>query len=204
MQLGIVTEIDRCIGCLACAVACKMENGVPIGIFYDKILRVGPSPKFVGAKFPNVEMYFLPLTCQHCKNPGCVKVCPTGSSRKTANGSVQIDKATCIGCKLCIKACPYGVRYFNTETQIVEKCTMCQQLIEQKKEPMCVWHCTGRARFFGDLDDPNSVVSKKLKAAGNRAYALPDEGNHPSYRYILKMASWKNGKTDFQAGIVKV
>jgi DMSO reductase iron-sulfur subunit len=198
MQLGIVTDLNRCVGCLACSVACKMENNVEIGSYYNRVLRIGPNLKHAGAKFPDVEMYFLPVQCQHCKTPACIKVCPTGASHKTADGTVLVDRNKCIGCKLCIKACPYGVRFLNEETKVVEKCTMCAQLVAQKKEPQCVSGCSGRARFFGDLDDPNSVPSKKLKAAGEHAYNLPDEGNHPSFKYILKKAAWRGGKTDFE------
>lgn len=200
MQLGIVTDLTRCIGCLACAVACKMENGVAIGSYYNKVLRVGPNPRYPGAKFPDVEMYFLPMTCQHCKNPACVKVCPTGASTKHADGTVEIDKAQCIGCKLCVKACPYGVRYLNPEANVVEKCTLCPQLTQQGKAPMCVSDCTGRARFFGDLDDPNSLPNQKLREAGAAyVHQLPDSGTHPSYKYILKRASWRGGvEVDFQ------
>jgi len=199
MQLGIVTDLNRCVGCLACAVDCKMENNVEIGLYWNKVLRVGPNFKRAGAKFPDVEMYFIPLQCQHCKNPPCVKVCPTGASRKKADGTVQIDKATCIGCKLCMKACPYGVRSFNPDTNVVEKCTLCTQLTTQGKAPQCVSGCGGRARFFGDLDDPNSAPSKRLKeAASVHVHALQDEGNHPSFRFILKKFAWKGGKTNFE------
>lgn len=196
MQLAIVTDLDRCVGCLVCTVACKLENDVPVGAYWQKVLRVGPNPIKAGDTFPNVEMYFLPVGCQHCKNAPCVSVCPTGASQKKADGTVQIDKAKCIGCKLCIKACPYGVRYFNEASKVVEKCTMCDQLTGQGKEPVCVSGCTGRARFFGDLDDPNSKVSKKLKEAGGTQYKLPDVGNKPSFIYLLKMAAWRGGKVD--------
>jgi Fe-S-cluster-containing dehydrogenase component len=195
MQLAIVTEIDRCIGCLTCTVACKLENDVPIGNYWQKVLRVGPNPIKAGGTFPDVEMYFLPVGCQHCKNPPCVGVCPTGASQKLKDGTVQIDKAKCIGCKLCIKACPYGVRYFNEASKIVEKCTLCNQLTERGEDPVCVSGCSGRARIFGDLDDPNSKVSKKLKEAG-AGHKLPDVGNQPSFVYLLKMASWRGGKVD--------
>lgn len=199
MQLGIVTDLNRCVGCLACSVACKMENNVAIGSYYNKVLRIGPNPKYPGAQFPEVEMYFLPLGCQHCKNPACVKVCPTGASAKRADGSVQIDKAKCIGCQLCVKACPYGVRYLNPDSNVVEKCTLCSQLTSQGKVPMCVSDCTGRARFFGDLDDPKSLPNQKLKEAGIQPHQLPDTGTHPSFKYILKKAAWKGDvKADFQ------
>ena len=126
MHYAIVTDLNRCVGCLACSAACKTVNNVPIGNFWTKVLRVGPTPKYEGAQSPDVEMYFLPLQCQHCANPECVKVCPTGASVKRADGTVQIDKEKCIGCQFCVMACPYGVRYLNEAERVVEKCTLCE------------------------------------------------------------------------------
>ena len=81
-QYAIATDLNRCVGCLACSVTCKVVNDVPIGSYWNKVLRIGPNPKFEGAEFPDVEMYFLTVQCQHCADPECVKVCPTGASHK--------------------------------------------------------------------------------------------------------------------------
>ena len=108
-QYAIVTDLNRCVGCLACAVACKVANNVPIGSFWNKVLRIGPNPSTEGSDFPNVDMYFLPIQCQHCENPACVAVCPTGASHKLEDGTVQVDKEKCIGCQFCAMSCPYGV-----------------------------------------------------------------------------------------------
>ena len=97
---AIITDLNRCTGCLACTVACKAINGVDVGNFWIKTLRVGPHPIEGGSgTFPDVEMYFLPVQCQHCENPECVTVCPTGASHKLEDGTVQIDKSKCIGCQ---------------------------------------------------------------------------------------------------------
>ena len=152
-QYAIVTDLDRCVCCLACSVACKVVNGVPTGSFWNKTLRIGPNPREGGSgQWPDVELYFLNVQCQHCENPECVKVCPTGASHKTEDGTVQIDKSKCIGCQFCAMSCPYSVRYLNEEEGVVEKCTLCEQKIAQGELPQCVSECGGRARFFGDLD----------------------------------------------------
>lgn len=150
---AIITDLNRCTGCLACTVACKAINGVDVGNFWIKTLRVGPHPIEGGSgTFPDVEMYFLPVQCQHCENPECVKVCPTEASHVAEDGTIQIDKDKCIGCQFCAMACPYGVRYLNEEERVVEKCTLCQQRTAQGELPQCVAQCGGRARFFGDLE----------------------------------------------------
>ena len=112
-QYAIVTDLNRCVGCLACAVACKAVNDVPIGSFWNKVLRIGPNASIQGAQDADSYLYFLPVQCQHCADPECVKVCPTGASHKLEDGTVQVDKSKCIGCQFCAMACPYNVRYLK-------------------------------------------------------------------------------------------
>ena len=215
-QYAILTDLNRCVGCLGCSVACKVVNGVEIGSFWNKVLRIGPFPDSEGAQFPDVYTYFLPVTCQHCENPACVKVCPTGASQKLADGTVQIDKEKCIGCQFCAMACPYGVRYLNETERVVEKCTLCEQKIAQGELPQCVAQCGARARYFGDLEQgiDSFVGAGKVSIAGDAGYDavnsefctygeiakpytdsdvhhLPNVGNDPSFLYILRNHEWK-------------
>lgn len=152
-RYAIITDLNRCVGCLACSVACKVQNDVPIGNYWNKVVRMGPVPKEEGGQFPNVEMYFLPLQCQHCGNPECVNVCPTGATYKREDGIVVIDQDTCIGCQACMGACPYNVRYLNTDLGVVQKCDLCASRVDEGLLPSCVAQCGGRARYFGDLDE---------------------------------------------------
>ncbi|MBQ6585782.1 MAG: 4Fe-4S dicluster domain-containing protein [Coriobacteriales bacterium] len=222
-QYSIVTDLNKCVGCLACCVSCKQINGVPIGNYWLKILRIGPNPKYDGAQFPDIELYHLAIQCQHCAKPECVAVCPTGASQKMADGTVQIDKEKCIGCQFCVMACPYGVRYLNEQERVVEKCTLCEQKTQQGELPQCVAQCGGKARFFGDLDkgietfqgpgpdvaaDGTRKVTYESQQAFRRTlaesvgvcvdpytssevYKLPDVGNGPSFRYILRGLKWR-------------
>lgn len=181
-----VIDLDRCSGCQACEIACKYENGIPLGQYWTKVATVGPS-----GTFPDVELYWLPAMCQQCQDAPCVKVCPTGASyRDPETGVVLVDKEQCIGCKYCMMACPYGVRSWNVKEKVVEKCTTCAHL----EEPPCASNCPGACRFFGDLDDPESTVAKMLaNAAPEQIHQLKNVGNNPTAYYLLspKYAAWK-------------
>ena len=210
-QYAIITDLNRCVGCLACTVACKAVNNVPVGAFWIKTLRVGPNPIEGGSgDWPDVEMYFLPIQCQHCADPECVKVCPTGASHKAADGTVQIDKSKCIGCQFCAMSCPYNVRYLDEEERVVEKCTLCEQKIAQGELPQCVAQCGSRARFFGDLEQgvdgfeapapPQALSCDYAEMQQTRVtlkeyvepytedeiHRLPDVGNGPELMYLLR------------------
>ena len=216
-RYAIVTDLNRCVGCQACSAACKTINGVMPGDFWIKTLRIGPTPKEGGSgDWPDVEMYFLPIQCQHCEDPECVKVCPTQASHVTEDGTVQIDKDKCIGCQFCAMACPYGVRYLNETERVVEKCTLCEQKIAQGELPQCVAQCGARARYFGDLEQglDSFVGAGKVSIAEDAGYDevlskfctygeiakpytdsdvhhLPNVGNDPSFLYILRNHEWK-------------
>ena len=189
----IVINLDRCIGCYACEVACKMENDVALGERWNKVVQVEPY-----GEFPHVSTYWLPVMCQQCEDSPCTHVCPTGASyRDEATGMVLVNKEKCIGCKYCMMACPYGVRSWNAAERVVEKCTLCAHLTKNGELPMCVRTCSAGARFYGDLDDPSSDASKALAAADPASvHTLEDVGNHPATHYILSpgRAAWKEGE----------
>ena len=170
----ISIDLDSCIGCHSCAVVCKQENGVGLGTYYNKALTVGPS-----GTYPDLEMYYLPVACQHCDNPECVSVCPTGASYKREDGVVLVDHSKCIGCQYCVMACPYGVRAYDEGR-------------DKGEQPACVRHCPGQARLFGDLDDPESAPSKMR--ASKKTHKLTDVGNHPGVDYGLDKFTWKGGE----------
>jgi len=183
---------------MACTIACKTTNHTRPRIFWNivKDLEAG--------KYPLVRRYFLPILCMHCKNAPCIEVCPTGASYRQDDGIVAIDYEKCVGCKSCIENCPYGARYFNGDpggyfgdqlttsekigyeqhkVGVVEKCNFCIDRLKQGKEPACVQTCVGKARYFGDLDDPKSEVSKLIKS--KRGFQLQKEcGTDPSIYYI--------------------
>lgn len=202
-RLGILIDRDRCFGCQTCTNACKMQNNVPMGMLWNRVIVEG-SNAVDGAvgEYPNLERKYLPLACQHCENPACQRVCPTGATYKDDKGRVEIDYEKCIGCRMCMAACPYNARSFNWEEPkrdpdfnygdarvpvrlkgVTEKCTLCKERTDDGDEPMCVKCCPTKARIYGDLDDPNSEISKKIKEK-NAYVLLEDRGTKPQVYYF--------------------
>ncbi len=176
---GMVVDLRKCIGCQACTVACILENAVPEGSF-----RTHVSVYEVEREGRDPTMVMLPRLCNHCTNPPCVPVCPVGATfKKEGTGEVLVDADRCVGCGYCVQACPYDARFINHETQTADKCTFCIHRTSVGLLPACVETCVGGARNFGDLNDPESVVSKML--AGNEASVLrPEMKTHPNVLYI--------------------
>ena len=176
-NLGMLIDLSLCVGCNACAVACKQENSVPVGAFntwiesWDVIDEDG-----------RVARANMPKQCNHCENAPCVKVCPTGASHRNEDGVVVVDQDRCIGCKYCMAACPYQVRW-QLESGEVEKCTFCSHRTSQGMLPACVSTCITHARIFGDLNDPESDISKKL-AESKIDVLYEDLGLKPKLYYI--------------------
>jgi Fe-S-cluster-containing dehydrogenase component len=198
-KLGLVIDLDICVGCHACAVNCKEWNtGGEAGPLTD-LDPYGADPD--GVWFNRVHAYeagegaasrtvYFPRSCLHCEEPACVTVCPTGASHKRAeDGIVLVNPDTCIGCKLCSWACPYGAREYDGTEGVMKKCTLCvdriydTELEEERRVPACVTTCPAGARHFGDLGDPTSDVSKLVAGRGGHEL-MPELGYKPVNRYL--------------------
>ncbi len=197
MRNCLVIDLDRCSGCDTCIVACKYAHGLDLGVCWNRVQTVT-----VGT-FPNVEQYWLPRQCQQCENAPCLEVCPTGATyREDEYGLVVIDADACIGCKLCMDACPYNARRYDEGKGIVEKCDCCIARLKDGEKPACVHNCCAGGRFFGDLDDPESDAAKAVAEAGeeNCHWLADASGAEPRTVYILheKTAAWQDKLQDFQ------
>ena len=198
-RLGLVIDLDTCVGCHACAVSCKEWNAggvaAPLtdhnpydagatGVWFNRVHGFE-----VGEGESGRTVYF-PKSCLHCEDAACVTVCPTGASYKRAeDGIVLVDEHKCIGCKLCAWACPYGAREFDTDAGVMKKCTLCidriynHNLEEADRVPACVAACPVSARHFGDLGDPDSDVSQ-LVAEREGVDLAPEMGYRPTNKYL--------------------
>ncbi len=176
-QLALVIDLDRCIGCLGgCRVACKIENNIALGDSRSKLYTME------SGTYPNLEMYFIPVMCQQCENPSCAAVCPTGACHKSIeDGVISIDRDRCVGCQSCKRACPYDAMNFNEQMRVMDKCDICKPSRDRGEQPACVKNCAGQAIRVVDVSSEDTAACRQL----------PDYGNKPMGRFILKNARWK-------------
>jgi tetrathionate reductase subunit B len=175
---GMLIDQRRCIGCHSCSIACKSENNVPLGYWrsWVKGLQRGA--------FPDTGNFFLRRVCNQCDVPPCTQVCPVQATvRRPEDGVVVMYYGKCIGCGMCIGACPYDARFFNPIGHTADKCDFCTARIDRGLQPACVEACVSRALVFGDLDDPASEISKKL-ASLSTTVIKPELGTKPKVFYV--------------------
>ncbi len=216
VEFAYALDLSRCIGCRRCVYGCVRENnqGRDPAIHWIRVLEMNKesgvdfadsNPYYDAELVPRPGHFYLPVACQQCRNPPCVKSCPTGATWQEPDGITVIDYDWCIGCRCCISACPYGARHFNwTEPEVpaeelnaethvlgnrprpkgvVEKCTFCIQRVRKGRYPACVEVCPVGARKFGDLNDPESEVRYVLEH--KRVFVLKNELNtRPRFYYF--------------------
>ena len=199
-KLGLVIDLDICVGCHACVISCKEWNtggyGAPLadenaygadpsGAFLNRVHTFEAKPE----SGPATVVHF-PKSCLHCEDAPCVTVCPTGASyKRIEDGIVLVDEDACIGCGLCAWACPYGAREMDPAEKVMKKCTLCVDRIyndnipEIDREPACVKSCPANARHFGDLGDPDSAVSQMVAERGGFDL-MPEQETKPVNQYL--------------------
>lgn len=180
---SMVIRQNNCIDCERCKEACVSTNHVPSYGYRTTILEtqrpIGPG---------ELERIFVPVLCNHCNRPPCVRVCPTRATFKDKKtGIVMMENKKCIGCKTCMSACPYNARYFNEETRAVDKCDFCNLARSKGKVKLtaCAEACPADVRVFGDLSDPTSRVYRLVHAPNKVVWVLrPETGALPNVYYM--------------------
>ncbi len=202
-KYALLVDLRRCVGCTSCQVSCKMENSVPLGYFRTKVSIADTG------KYPDAKRFFLPKMCNHCDEPSCLDSCPVeGATYKRKDGTVVVDRSKCVGCGNCVDDCPYGARFLHpyiavtndpkpfvaavpalggkkgSDLRVADKCDFCLHRLDAGiEEPACVRNCPGKARFFGDVNDPNSQISRLMKANKTSTWD-PNSGTEPAMPYI--------------------
>ncbi len=178
-RYAMVIDTKTCIGCGDCVVACKTENKVPEGLNRDWVVEA------TRGTYPNLTTEFRSERCNHCSNPTCVTLCPTGASHLWKDTNiVLVAPEKCTGCKACIAACPYDARLVMHPDGYVDKCTFCHHRVEEGLDPACVSTCPTKCMHFGSLDDAGSEVSRLLRTRKHKVLN-PQTGNEPNVYYLV-------------------
>ncbi len=201
-RLGMLIDLKRCIGCDACTIACKQEQGTPPDVMFARVF----SREY--GKFPKTKKFFLPILCNHCEDPPCMKACPSHAIRKREDGIVQVDEDKCCGAQACVSACPYGAIYYPEDNMtyfeeptalekyhisnklklpVAMKCNFCAHRVDKGMEPACVVTCPTGCRIFGDLDDQQSKPNKYLRDRQPQTLPFPlrpEAGTKPNVLYL--------------------
>jgi Fe-S-cluster-containing dehydrogenase component len=175
-RYGMTVDEKLCVTCNACVIACKSENQVPEGAARCWTVQAEKGT------FPFLSVETRSERCNHCENAPCVSACPTEATHVEDGGIVVVSKDKCVGCKACIIACPYEVRYLHPDGY-VDKCTFCLHRVREGKDPACVSVCPTSALTFGDLDDPRSKIFQQLQRRQHRT-AKPEEGTKPKLFFL--------------------
>ncbi len=178
IRYAMAVDTRRCVGCNACVLACKAENNLPENGFRDWIVTE------TKGKFPNLFQEIRSERCNHCSNAPCVSACPTGASHVGVGGIVLVDPDKCTGCKACIASCPYDARYVHEDGGYVDKCTFCVHRVEKGGQPACVEICPTRSLTFGDVNDPDSEISRLLASRKSKTLK-PEAGTKPNVHFLI-------------------
>jgi tetrathionate reductase subunit B len=175
-RYAMAVDTRRCVGCNACVIGCKEENQLALGAFRDWVTVE------TRGVFPHLRQEIRSERCNHCENPPCVRVCPTGASHVVEGGIVVVDKRMCTGCSACVEACPYGARYLTREGH-ADKCTFCLHRVRKGDPPACVDACPTRSLTFGDMNEPASDVARLLRERPHKVNK-PETGTQPRVFFL--------------------
>lgn len=184
VKWGMALDLERCIGCHACSVACKVENSVPLGNFRTKVYYYDFQAVNPHNQAATMKRAFLPTLCMQCEDAPCLSACPTDAITRGPDGIVRVNESQCDGNRDCVSACPYGAIHFDPIAKVADKCDWCSHRLGADMQPACVEVCPADVYVFGDLNDPDSKINAFLKKNGPQISVLkPEEKTKPSVKY---------------------
>jgi tetrathionate reductase subunit B len=178
-RYAMVIDLERCVGCQSCTVACKSEWAVPIGGARTRVRPAGTR-----GQYPNFQATFYVSQCNHCDHPTCVPACPTGATYQDNSGTVRVNRELCIGCGSCVAACPYDARYIDTAAGKVDKCDFCATRVAKGALPACVLTCPANAKMFGDLEDTSGGVFNAVYRGNAKRIESANAAIGPNVYYL--------------------
>ncbi|MEO5338447.1 MAG: hypothetical protein H7841_16390 [Magnetospirillum sp. WYHS-4] len=222
VQFGMLIDINKCLACHTCTMACKTTWTSGPGqenMYWNSVSTqpYGKYPRRNGAndpsrfdyrfsnlyqdvpkgKYPNLWQFYLARPCNHCANPACIEACPTRSIYKNEDGLVLIDQDRCEGFQYCVRACPYDKIYYNAVAKKSQKCVFCYPLLEKGLEPQCVRSCVGKIRVFGNLMDPESTISRLIRDPALGAEPYDPETSLKAVHRVINKGERRQYRPDF-------
>ncbi len=180
----MIIDMDRCVGCGACVIACQEEWNLPEGVFRNWVRPLFPVSSSSGSS-GTVFTHYVGM-CNHCRKAPCLDACPTGATYRDEQGRIKVDPEACIGCGYCVEACPYSARLIREDLYRVEKCDLCADRVDSGLQPACVDTCPAAARIFGDLDHPNGEATRHLLNKKTRRLETDEVATEPQLFYSGK------------------
>lgn len=181
---GMALDLERCIVCHACSVACKVENSVGLGNFRTKVYYYDYAAVNPFNQQETMKRAFLPTLCMQCEDAPCLTACEQDAITRDADGIVRVNEAQCDSDRSCIKACPYGAIHLDPIAKVADKCDFCSHRLAAGMEPACVEVCPAEVFAFGDLNDPDSKINAFNKRHGKQLSVLkPEEKTQPAVKY---------------------
>ena len=203
MSAGFLLDLHRCVGCGACVLACRIENGRVTTAAWRRVLPLNLRRYDAG------PTYFLSVACHHCDEPACLRGCPSGAYEKRPDGIVIHHEERCLGCRYCEMTCPFGAPQYDANRGVMSKCHLCARRVDAGRAPACVAACPTEAlTFAADVDtvnagseEPADIESDRIAETRRYVPGFTDPaGCRPNLRFITPAGSTRTARFDALAG----
>ncbi len=166
-RIGFLLDLGRCVGCGACVLACRLENDLPQGVSWRRVLSLNQR------RTPGGPAYYFSVACHHCEKPACLVACPAAAYEKREDGVVLLDQDQCIGCRYCEMACPFGAPSYDARVGVMSKCHLCAHRLDEGGEPACVVACPTEALRLDAIPLDATVGDKSVSRNREVTVGIP-------------------------------